>query len=228
MPKSFPTPELVIFDCDGVLVDSETVSNQALMDNLARYGLSLTLAQTMAHFVGSTMSGVMETARGLGAALPENWIEEIYVETYARLRAGVGLVPGIPDLLALLDHHGIASCVASNGSEEKMRITLGQNGLWERFHPQAIFSAHSLGVAKPEPGLFLAAASHFGVQARDCLVIEDSPTGALAAARAGMRCLGFAPHGTAEGLAQGGAEVFTRMEQVPTLIGLPEAVSSAR
>ena len=221
MPKTFPTPKLVIFDCDGVLVDSETVSNQALMNNLARYGLSLTLAQTMAHFVGSTMTGVMDKARSLGAELPDHWIEEIYAETYARLGAGVGLVPGVADLLALLDHHGIPACVASNGSEEKMRITLGQNGLWERFHPQAMFSAHSLGVAKPEPGLFLAAASHFGVQARHCLVIEDSPTGAQAAARAGMRCLGFAPHGGEEALAAEGAEVFAKMDAVPALTGLP-------
>ena len=219
MPTTFPTPKLVIFDCDGVLVDSETVSNQVLVDNLARHGLSLTLAQAMAHFVGSTMAGVMQKARALGADLPGDWVSEIYEETYARLRAGVGLVPGIPDLLALLDRQGIHACVASNGSEEKMHITLGQNGLWERFHPQAMFSAHSLGVAKPEPGLFLAAASHFAVQARDCLVIEDSPTGARAAARAGMRCLGFAPHGQGAALAAEGAEVFTCMETVPGLLG---------
>ena len=228
MSKSFPTHRLVILDCDGVLVDSEAVSNQALVDNLSRYGLSLTLEQTMAHFVGSTMTGVMEKARGLGADLPEGWIEEIYAETYARLRAGVGLVPGVADLLVLLDQHGIPACVASNGSEEKMRITLGQNGLWERFRPQAMFSAHSLGVAKPDPGLFLAAASHFGVQARHCLVIEDSPTGAQAAARAGMRCLGFAPHGGEEALAAEGAEVFTQMDAVSALIGLPTAVSQLR
>lgn len=220
MPKTFPTPQLVIFDCDGVLVDSETVSNQAMVDNLARYGLSLTLPEAMGHFVGGTMAGVMEKARGLGADLPEGWVEEIYAETYARLRAGVGLVPGILDLLARLDQHSIPTCVASNGSEEKMRITLGQNGLWERFHPQAMFSAHALGVAKPEPGLFLAAASHFGVEARSCLVIEDSATGAQAASRAGMRCLGFAPHGQGAALADQGAEVFTGMQEVPALIGL--------
>ena len=186
MPKTFPTPQLVIFDCDGVLVDSETVSNQAMVDNLARHGLSLTLPEAMGHFVGGTMMGVMDKARKLGADLPQDWVEEIYAETYSRLRAGVGLVPGILDLLARLDQHSIPTCVASNGSEEKMRITLGQNGLWERFHPQAMFSAHALGVAKPEPGLFLAAASHFGVQARDCLVIEDSGSGVTAAVRVGV------------------------------------------
>lgn len=220
MPVTFPTPKLIIFDCDGVLVDSEPVSNQVMVDNLARNGLQLTVARSMELFVGSTMARAMDKAIALGADLHEGWVEEVYAETYAALKAGVDLVPGVSDLLALLDQNDIPSCVASNGSEDKMRITLGQNGLWQRFHPNAMFSAHALGVAKPDPGLFLAAASHFGLQARDCLVVEDSATGALAAARAGMRCLGYAPEGDGEKLAAEGAEVFRSMSEVPRLIGL--------
>lgn len=219
MPKTFPTPKLVIFDCDGVLVDSEPVSNRALANNLTRHGLTLTLEQSMAQFIGCTMAGVMEKARSMGAALPDSWIEEIYAETFADLAQGVPLTPGVPELLVRLDAAGIQVCVASNGSEDKMRITLGQNGLWERFHPHAMFSAHSLGVAKPEPGLFLAAASHFGVQARDCLVIEDSGSGVTAAVRAGMRCLGYAPQGGKK-LAALGAEVFGDMTEVPALLSI--------
>ncbi|MEW2912227.1 HAD family phosphatase [Leisingera sp. JC11] len=220
MPKTFPTPKLVILDCDGVLVDSEPVSNQAMAKNLTLRGLPLTAEQSMAHFVGCTMAGVMQQARSMGADLPDNWIEEIYAEIFARLRQGVPLMQGIPALLARLDAHGIPVCVASNGSEEKMRITLGQNGLWERFHPHAMFSAHALGVAKPEPGLFLAAASHFGVQARDSLVIEDSGSGVTAAVRAGMRCLGYAPKGGGRALAALGAEVFSDMAEVPALLSI--------
>ena len=220
MPVTFPTPRLIIFDCDGVLVDSEPVSNQVMVDNLARNGLQLTVARSMELFVGSTMARAMDKAIALGADLHDGWIEEVYAETYAALKAGVDLVPGVSDLLALLDQNDIPSCVASNGSEDKMRITLGQNGLWQRFHPNAMFSAHALGVAKPDPGLFLAAASHFGLQARDCLVVEDSATGALAAARAGMRCLGYANEGDGEKLAAEGAEVFRSMSEVPRLIGL--------
>ncbi|PCJ08492.1 MAG: haloacid dehalogenase [Rhodobacteraceae bacterium] len=227
MPKTHPTPKLVIFDCDGVLVDSEGMSNQVLIDNLARFGLQLQLSDCMDLFVGGTIKGVMGTAREMGADLPPTWVEDVYQEIYLSLESGVPLVPGIPELLALLDRRGIPCCVASNGSEEKMRITLGQNGLWERFHPNAMFSAHTLGVAKPEPGLFLAAASHFDVQARDCLVIEDSATGATAALRAGMRCLGYAPEGNGERLAEQGAEVFSAMAQVPELIGLTSASAEA-
>ncbi|MDC0658638.1 HAD family phosphatase [Leisingera sp. SS27] len=220
MPKTFPTPKLVVFACDGVLVDSEPVSSQVLIANLAHHGLALTMEQSIELFVGGTMSGVMAKARMLGAELPEDWTAEVNTETYARLQQGVPLIPGIPGLLARLDAAGISVCVASNGSEEKMRITLGQNGLWERFHPLAMFSAHALGVAKPEPGLFLAAASHFGVQARDCLVIENSGSGVTAAVRAGMRCLGFAPQGGGKKLASLGAEVFTGMEEVPALLSI--------
>lgn len=220
MPTTYPTPRLVIFDCDGVLVNSEPISNQVMVENLARNGLPMTVERSMELFVGSTMSGAMAKAIELGADLHEGWIDEVYAETYEALRAGVALMPGVMGLLALLDAKEIPCCVASNGSEDKMRITLGQNDLWARFHPSAMFSAQSLGVAKPDPGLFLAAASHFGVQARDCLVVEDSATGVLAATRAGMRCLGFAPTGTGENLATQGAEVFSEMSEVPALIGL--------
>ncbi|UTS81727.1 HAD family hydrolase [Phaeobacter piscinae] len=220
MPITYPTPKLVIFDCDGVLVDSETLSNQVLVDNLARHGLQLSLAECMDLFVGGTMADVRTKAIARGADLPQDWIAEIYEETYTRLRQGVDLVPGVSDLLALLQARGIAFCVASNGSEEKMRITLGQNGLWDLFHPHAMFSAHTLKTGKPDPDLFLAAACHFDVQTRDCLVIEDSENGAIAAARAGMRCLGFDPHGTGHRLTPHNAEHITTMTDVPRLIGL--------
>ncbi|MQQ10363.1 HAD-IA family hydrolase [Epibacterium sp. SM1979] len=220
MPITYPTPKLVIFDCDGVLVDSELVTNEAMVASLKRYGLSMTVEQSMDHFVGGTMASVMSKSRAMGADLPDTWIDEVYAEMYARLEQGVNLVPGIPNLLERLAAEAIPFCVASNGSEAKMKITLGQNDLWNTFHPHAMFSAYSLGAAKPDPGLFLAAASHFDVQARDCLVVEDSESGALAAARAGMRCLGFAPHGTGARLAKHNAELFTDMAQVPALMGL--------
>ncbi len=212
-------PLLVIFDCDGVLVDSEVISNQVLRGNLARYGLVLELADCMRLFVGGTMAGVMEKARELGADLPDNWVDEVYGETYARLRQGVPLVAGIPALLAALDTADIPYCVASNGSEDKMQITLGQNGLWDVFRDR-MFSAHTLGTAKPDPDLFQIAARHFGVSPNACVVIEDSRSGVTAAARAGMRCLGHAPHHDGEDLKALGAEVFRDMAEVAGLLSL--------
>lgn len=210
--------ELVIFDCDGVLVDSEPASNRIMADNLTRHGLPLTAEQSMELFVGCSMAGVKEKAISLGADLPDDWVEQVYSEEYACLRKGVPLVAGIRELLARLDAGGIRCCVASNGSEDKMRITLGQNGLWERFHPAAMFSAYKLGVSKPDPGLFLAAASQFQVSASDCVVIEDSTSGVTAAIRAGMRCLGYAAHDDGSRLRALGAEVFHHMGEVPALL----------
>ena len=209
--------DLVVFDCDGVLVDSEPLSNQVLVDNLVRYGLNLTLNDCMSLFVGGTMTDVRDKARGMGADLPEDWTDEVYAETYDRLRQGVDLVRGIPELLAALDAKGIPYCVASNGSPDKMQITLGQNGLLERFR-DVMFSAHVLGTSKPDPDMFRLAADRFG--ASSAVVIEDSQNGVTAAMRANMRCLAYAPHGDGAKLADLGAEVFTDMARVPALLGI--------
>ncbi|WP_420396117.1 HAD family hydrolase [Nioella sp.] len=215
-------PDLVIFDCDGVLVDSETVSNRVLVENLTRHGLPMTLERSMELFVGGTMRGVGEQARRMGADLPSDWVDEIYAETYAALRLGVDVIAGIPELLNHLEAEGIPCAVGSNGSEAKMEITLGQNGLLERFKG-AIFSAHTLKTAKPDPDLYLAAAAHFDVNPSRAVVVEDSATGATAAARAGMRCLGYAANDDGARLSAVGAEVFDSMFAVPGLIGLGEA-----
>ncbi|MGI9370757.1 MAG: HAD family hydrolase [Ruegeria sp.] len=207
----------VIFDCDGVLVDSEVTSNQVAMNNLARYGLTLTLPQCMSQFVGGTMTDVKEKAQALGAELPDNWLDEVNCEIHDRLRAGVPVIKGIPELLATLDENGIPFCVASNGSREKMRVTLGQNGLWDRFS-DAMFSAYEQGVGKPDPTMFLTAARHFG--ARSPVVVEDSKNGVKAAIRAEMRCLAYSAHDDGDGLAQLGAEVFHDMADAPALLGI--------
>lgn len=206
--------ELVIFDCDGVLVDSEPLANTVLIENLATYGLHLTLEDTERLFVGGTIAGVHKTARGLGADLPDDWVDAMYAAIFDRLRQGVDLIPGIPDLLDHLDAEGIPFCVASNGPPDKMRITLGQNGLWERFEANMV-SAHTHGVAKPAPGLFLKAAEPFGVSPDRVVVIEDSRNGVTAAARAGMRCLAYLPAGDGAHLEDLGAEIIRHMNEVP-------------
>ncbi len=209
--------DLVIFDCDGVLVDSEVASNEVMMKNLAGYGLELTLPECMSLFVGGTMAGVMDKARDLGADLPDNWLDQIYDEIHERLRKGVPVVNGIPELLTVLEENGLPFCVASNGSFDKMRITLGQNGLWDRFS-NAMFSAYDLGVGKPDPTMFLTAARRF--DARAPVVIEDSVNGVVAAGRAGMRCLAYATHDDGAQFATLGAQVFSDMADVPELLGI--------
>ncbi|MHA7887351.1 HAD family hydrolase [Roseicyclus sp.] len=218
-------PDLVIFDCDGVLVDSETVSNRILSENLARHGLTMTLAQTMETFVGRSMTGVQDIARTMGAALPADWIDLIYDEIYTALRQGVEVIAGIPALLDALDAAGIPYCVASNGSDEKMDITLGATGLAARLEGRR-YSAHALGVSKPDPDLFLIAASRNGADPSRCLVIEDSPSGAIAARRAGMACLGYVPEGHEDRLSAEGATIIRHMDAVAPHIGLTPAQSA--
>lgn len=212
------TPDLVIFDCDGVLVESEPISNQAMADNLARYGLRLTLAEAMAAFVGNTMPGVEVKAREMGATLPDGWLEEIDAEINARLAVAVEPVVGVPALLDRLDTAQLPYCVASNGSDAKMAITLGRTGLLPRVEGR-IFSALTLGVSKPDPDLFEIAARDMGVVSNRAVVIEDSGSGALAAKRAGMRCFGYAPDGS-DALAKHDAHIFRDMADLPGLLGL--------
>lgn len=214
-------PDLVIFDCDGVLVDTEPAMNTVMVANLARYGLVMTEAAAMAAFLGSSMPEAARRARNLGATLPPDadWIAEVYDATYARLREGVAPIPGVVAVLDMLDANGIPYCVASNGSDPKMDISLGQTGLAQRFAGRR-FSAQTLGVAKPDPGLFLHAAKVLGVDPSTCVVIEDSATGAEGARRAGIRCFGFAPHDDGARLAAQGATIFHDMADLPALLGL--------
>lgn len=214
------TPRAVIFDCDGVLVDSEPAAFDLLAEDLAAHGLSLPRAEMERIFIGGTIAGVHVKARTLGAALPDGWVSEFYERLYARLAEGTPLVPGVLHLLDALDSAGISYAVGSNGSDRKMQVTLGQHpGLLDRFQDR-LFSGQSLGAPKPAPDLYLLAALALGQHPSDCAVIEDSPTGARAAAAAGIPCFGYAPQDDGAALAAEGAMVFHAMAEVPRLLGL--------
>ncbi len=213
-------PQLIIFDCDGVLVDSEPLAGAYLLQELSRYGLHLSAADCEAHFFGGTIAKVAVTARHMGADLPAGWADDFYGQFYTHLKKeGVPLVSGILDVLDRIEAAGIPFCVVSNGPEEKMEITLGQNAQWDRFQG-AVFSAHTYGVAKPDPELLLIAARKFGVAPKDCIMIDDSPTGCMGAANADMRCIGYAKRSDVNTLAATGATVIRSMTELPPLLGL--------
>lgn len=211
--------EAVIFDCDGVLVDSEPATLDVVVANLARHGLALSHTEANQMFVGGTLRGVGERARAMGAPLPDSWVDDTYAEIYARLRAGIPAMEGVHGLLDALEARGMPYAVASNGSIEKMSITLGQTGLWERFEGRMI-SAHVAGVAKPDPRLFLIAAEVLGRPPGTCAVVEDSPSGCTAARDAGMRCFGLVPEGDGARLAALGAQVVRSLAEVRRELGL--------
>jgi len=210
----------VLFDCDGVLVDSEPATFLLLQEEFAAQGLHITIAEMELMFIGGTIEGVRRQANEMGAAFPEDWADDYYDRLYARLRAGTNLMPGVAELLDRLDAAGIPYAVGSNGRMAKMEATLGQHPAIRARLEGRMFSGQELGAPKPAPDLYLHCAKVLGVPPETCVVIEDSATGARAAAAAGMRCLGYAPHGPHPRLAAEGAELFTDMAQVPALIGL--------
>jgi HAD superfamily hydrolase (TIGR01509 family) len=213
------TPAAVIFDCDGVVIDSEHPTLVMVRDDLERYGLTLTLAELEAGYIGGTVETVAEKARANGARLPEDWVSDFYARMYAMLRAHVPLVPGILGVLDALDGAGIPYAMGSNGTPEKMQITLGQHGLIPRFRGH-LYSGQALGRPKPAPDLYLHAARALGVEPALCAVVEDSAAGARAARLAGMRCYGYAPKGAHAGLLAEGAVLFADMAELPVLLGL--------
>jgi HAD superfamily hydrolase (TIGR01509 family) len=213
-------PGGVIFDCDGVLVDSEPASFDLLAADLAAHGLDLPRGEMERIFLGGTISGVHVKARLLGAALPDDWVADFYERLYARLAQGTALIPGVLGVLDALDAAGVPYAVGSNGSERKMQVTLGQHqGLIDRFGGR-LFSGQALGAPKPAPDLYLFAARALGLPPGECVVVEDSPTGARAARAAGMRCFGYAPHGDGEALQAEGALLFRAMGDLPGLLRL--------
>ncbi|WP_435230249.1 HAD family hydrolase [Pseudopelagicola sp. nBUS_20] len=206
-------PELVIFDCDGVLVDTEIVANTAISHNLARYGLDLSPNACVSLFLGGTLRVTMAKARSLGADLPDDWIDEMYSEMFTALEKGVAVIDGVGEVLVRLDALGIPDCVVSNGPPAKMRISLGPSGLWDRFEGR-IWSPHTHGSAKPDPGLLLMAAKHFGVATEACVMIDDSPSGVIAAKRAGVRAIGFDDGGHSGRLKTLGVEVVHQISEL--------------
>ncbi len=212
-------PSLVIFDCDGVLVDSEPITNRELSADLSEHGLALTTEQCIELFVGGTMTGVYHRAIQLGAQLPRDWVERFYDRMCAALGREVTAIAGARDAAQRIADAGLDIAIGSNGPMRKMEITLGRTGQLDLFRGR-IYSAHDIGIAKPDPGFYAHVAHAMGHDPLKAVVVEDSASGVRSAVGAGIRCLGFAAETSAEKLAGEGAETFTDMAALPGLIGL--------
>jgi HAD superfamily hydrolase (TIGR01509 family) len=216
-----PAPELVIFDCDGVLVDSERISNDVLARMLSAEGLTKTLAEARRDYQGLLLGDVVSAAEAeLGRSLPVGWLE-LYERTRGEaFRQGLKAVPGAAEAVARVSAAGVDVCVASQGKLEKTRLSLQLTGLRDLFADCALFSAHSVARGKPHPDLFLHAASTMGVDPSRCVVVEDTPSGITAAVAAGMRAFGYAADSDEDALRQAGAEILHSMEELPGRLGL--------
>ncbi|MGD2166819.1 MAG: HAD family hydrolase [Gammaproteobacteria bacterium] len=210
--------DAVIFDCDGVLVDSEPIAQEVLSTVLARLGVAMTPEAVFDRYFGKTVPQCIAiTEAMIGQPIPADFIATWRDELYTTFRSRpVQAVSGVREALEQLE---LPVCVASNGPLEKMRTTLGVTGLLPLFADR-LFSP-DLGLpGKPEPDLFLAAARSVGASPQRCAVIEDSPGGVRGAIAAGMQAFGFTglPHIDGAALAAAGARTFERMTELPRLL----------
>lgn len=213
-------PAAVLFDCDGVVIDSEPPTFDLLAEDLSQRGLTLSHAEMERLFLGGTIERVGKIARELGGDIPDDWVPYFYDRLYARLAEGAPLIPGVLGVFEALDAVGVPYAIGSNGTGRKMEITIGQHPDLARRLQGRLFSGVDLKMLKPAPDLYLHAARALGADPLRCVVIEDSATGARAARAAGMRCMGYAPTGATAALLAEGAEPFARMADLPGLLGL--------
>jgi len=211
----------VIFDCDGVLVDSEPLANASFSAALRAVGLDWTVEETMRRLMGRSLKSCGEIVEAeLGRKLPGDFFDKMQARTYQSFRdAPLKAVPGVKDAVLALQTAGRETCVASSGAVEKMKFTLGLTGLWDLFGGR-VFSSSQVPRGKPFPDLFLHAAIQMNVQPFDCVVVEDSVPGIQAAKSAGMRALAYAgaPYADADALAKAGGFLFDDMKDLPELV----------
>lgn len=215
-------PGLVIFDCDGVLVDTETLANTHLAKMLAERGLNETMESSRHRFMGRPMTEVAEIVREEdGLDIGDDFVDRWQASLPEVFAGGVDAIAHVKTVLERLAAEGIPFCVASSGTLAKMTITLGSAGLLPLVE-NVRFSTTMVKRGKPAPDLFLHAAREMGVAPEHCVVIEDSKFGVMGAIAAGMRAFGYAgdPHTDKDALAANGATVFDDMRDLPGLLGL--------
>lgn len=213
--------DLVIFDCDGVLVDSERIANLVFASLLKEIGLDFTPAEMFETFVGNSMSRCVEIiTERLGREPPADLLDRYHALSRAALARDLVPVPEVAALLDALDDANLLYAVASNGEHGKMETTLGATGLLTRFEGRR-FSASDVGRPKPAPDLFLHAARCLGVLPARCVVVEDSPLGVRGGCAAGMTVIGFADLMPAERLRSAGASmVVDRLSALGSPLGI--------
>jgi HAD superfamily hydrolase (TIGR01509 family) len=211
-------PGLVIFDCDGVLVDSEGPSNRAVAEEITRLGWPMDEQESTRRFIGCQLKDVAEVVEAhLGRPVPDSWVETLRTRLVDVLASEVELMPGIEEVLRSVTALGLPLRVASNSSHKEMRVKFARTGLLALL-PRA-HSAYDVPHAKPAPDVFLAAARAEGVAPERCVVIEDSVPGVTGAVAAGMACIGVDAHGDGAELREAGAaHVVHHLLEIPPLL----------
>ena len=212
-------PDLVIFDCDGTLVDSEPIDADVVRALLAEAGVVGDAQHIMAETTGMSTADMWAAfERSTGRPLPASVVDNYDTRVLQALAERVEAMPGALDAVARIAANGTKLCIASSGEHEKMDVTLGKTGLLPYFEGR-IFSATQVANGKPAPDLFLFAAARLGVPPERCAVIEDSVPGVRGGLAAGMATFAYCPQSDIHGLAELGAIPFSNMAALPGLLG---------
>ena len=199
--------QLIIFDCDGVLVDSEPITNRVFAQMINELGIPVTMQDMHESFLGRSMTYCCNLIEGmLGQPLPANFHEQYRLRTSAAWAVELKPVRGIATVLDALDAKDIPFCVASSSSHHEMRTTLGLTGLLPRLENK-LFSVTEVPEAKPASDVYLYAARRLGASPSQCYVVEDTPTGVQAGVAAGMRVYGYCALTPRHRLMEAGAHV---------------------
>lgn len=205
----------IIFDCDGVLVDSEELSNRTLIEMAETVGVKITMAYAETHFVGAALKDVLQRIASMAPRkLPDTFEQTFRERSFAAFKADLKPIKGIH---ALLDKINIPYCVASSGPSEKIKLNLTTTKLISKFENR-IFSCYDIGLWKPNPAIFIHAATTMGFKPQDCVVIEDSLPGIQAAKNGGFDVFAFANKKNKNSFEQEGANVFFEMNNLYDLL----------
>ncbi|WP_298222965.1 HAD family phosphatase [Acidocella sp.] len=212
-------PDLIIFDCDGVLIDSELIASRVVAADMTALGWEMNADDAMQQFLGMNIGDMQPMIElKIGRLLPESWRNQLAKKLVTALAADVALMPGADEMLKRVTTMGFEWRVASNSSDEEMAVKFARTGLSELTQGRCVSASRVIangGKAKPAPDVFLAAAEEAMVAPERCIVLEDSVLGTRGAVAAGMLCYGFDPHGDGTALlAEGAKAVFNRLDEI--------------
>ena len=213
---------LVIFDCDGVLIDSERPASRVFSDALSDLGLRIGAHECRARYTGMSFRDCLaDVEASLGRPVPDGWLAELRRRTFQTIEGEVIAIPHALESVRRVHAAGLALCVASSSNPDYLARFLGKTG-FAPFFGENVFSSKMVARGKPAPDLFLHAAARMNSAPRHCVVIEDSVPGVRGAVAAGMRVLGYVAEADGDGsaLAASGAEIIRDMRDLPPLLGI--------
>lgn len=207
----------IIFDCDGVLVDSERITNKILFSMAGAFGLKLTLEEMEKNFNGKRLNNIFEQIEGLiGKKLPESFESDFRKQTFEAFKTELKPIVGVKEFINNLS---VSYCVASSGPREKIILNLTTTGLIKKFENR-IYSSYDINSWKPEPDIFIHAAKQMGFKKEECIVIEDSSAGVIAATKGGFKVYGLANENNEQDLINEGAVAFYNYEELAKILSL--------